>query len=58
MLMDILKQQEQMPIMIKAARLVCNLSIHSQCIPFILSANVLSVIGNVVVPNLYVGCME
>jgi hypothetical protein len=56
--MDILKQQEQMPIMIKAARLVCNLSIHSQCIPFILSANVLSVIGNVVVPNLYVGCME
>jgi hypothetical protein len=57
-LMDVLKLQEEVLIILKAGRLVSNLSIHNQCIPFILKTSILSVIGNVVVPNLYIGLME
>lgn len=47
-----------MPVVLKTARMVSNLTIHAQCLPFILKSNILSVIGNVVVPNLYIGCMS
>lgn len=57
-MIDILKLQEETNIIIKAGRLLSNLSIHNQCIPFILQANIMSVIGNVIVPNLYVGIMS
>lgn len=57
-LMDMFKLQEEVTILLKAGRLLSNLTIHSQCVPFILKTSILSVIGNVVVPNLYIGCMS
>ena len=47
-----------MTVVLKTARMVSNLTIHTQCLPFILNSNILSVIGNVVVPNLYIGRMS
>ena len=50
--MDILKLQSSEKLIVKATRLITNLTIHSACIPSILQSNILGVIANVVIPQL------
>ena len=50
-LIDILKTQENEKTITKSTRLIANLTIHSYSIPAILKANLLSILGNVVMPT-------
>mgnify|MGYP001951142449 CR=1 FL=1 len=54
MIMDILKLQSEEKLIIKASRLITNLTLHSACVPHILKSNILGVIANVVIPQLVV----
>lgn len=57
-LIDILKIQEDEKIIVKSTRLLTNLTINSLCIPFILEANLLSVLANIVMPTFYGNRLE
>jgi len=54
-LIDILKIQEDPNILLKATRLMTNLTLHAPSIPHILKSNLLGVIANVVLPHTYSG---
>lgn len=54
-LIDILKIQEDANILLKATRLMTNLTLHAPSIPHILKSNLLGVIANVVLPHIYNG---
>ena len=51
-LLDILKLQSEEKLIMKAIRLITNLTLHAVCIPTILQSNILGVIANVVIPQL------
>lgn len=53
MLIDILKIQTDEKIVVKSSRLLTNLTINSACIPYILEANLLNVLANIVMPHFY-----
>ncbi|CAM6000709.1 unnamed protein product [Sphagnum balticum] len=50
-LIDVLKTQEDEKIVVKSTRLLTNLTINPVCIPYILEANLLSVLANIVLPH-------
>jgi hypothetical protein len=52
-LIDILKIQEDEKIIVKATRLLTNLTINPKNIPNILEANLLSVLANIVMPSFF-----
>lgn len=53
LLIDVLKTQTDEKIVVKSTRLLTNLTINPNCIPFILQANLLSVLANIVMPHFY-----
>jgi hypothetical protein len=52
-LIDVLKTQSDEKIVVKSTRLLTNLTINPACIPYILEANLLSVLANIVMPHFY-----
>jgi len=53
LLIDVLKMQSDEKIVVKSTRLLTNLTINPSCIPYILEANLLSVLANIVMPHFY-----
>jgi hypothetical protein len=53
LLIDVLKTQTDEKIVVKSTRLLTNLTINPNCLPFILQANLLSVLANIVMPHFY-----
>jgi hypothetical protein len=54
-LIDVLKIQEDSLILLKAARLLTNLTLHNFTVPYILKSNLLGVVANIVLPHAYGG---
>ena len=52
-MIDVLKIQTDEKIVVKSTRLLTNLTINQSCIPYILEANLLSVLANIVMPHFY-----
>ena len=50
LLIDLLKVKEDEKLLTKAIRLLANLTINQNCIPYIMQANLLSVLANIVLP--------
>lgn len=50
LLIDLLKVKEDERLITKCIRLLTNMTINETCIPYILEANLLSVLANVVIP--------
>lgn len=50
LLIDLLKIKEDEKLITKSIRLLTNLTINKICIPYILQANLLSVLANIVLP--------
>jgi hypothetical protein len=49
----VLKIQTDEKIVVKSTRLLTNLTINAACIPYILEANLLSVLASIVMPHFY-----
>lgn len=53
LLVEVLKVQTEEKIVVKSTRLLTNLTINPACIPYILEANLLSVLASIVMPHFY-----